>query len=102
MRGIKPIGTPVKHFGHGKGVIIGYNGQPPVDLDQQLEQIQAIKEDNPDASGILDGVFVGGMMNAVYNGDRFPYVVKFEPRKEYPEGYQDVYCNDDLEFIDND
>lgn len=83
-----PINTRVTHFDggpdtHGKGTIIGYNGvQSNTYLKENFKEgVEMAAE-----AGLL-----GAVIASMYSSDRCPYVVKFDPREKYPEGYQDVY-----------
>lgn len=79
-----PIGTRVKHDGHGPGTIVAHNGaQRNVYVETNLgtEHMNAV---------VTHGLGAA-IVASFYSGDRFPYVVKFDPSERYPEGYQDVY-----------
>lgn len=95
-----PIGTRVTHWDgdpgtHGKGTIIGYNGVQP---SRYLQTNFKDAVEMADKVGLLDG-----LVNSMYDGQRCPYIVQFDPRPDggdeldakvrakYPRGYRDVY-----------
>jgi hypothetical protein len=80
-----PIGTRVKHSGHGLGAVVDYNGSVK----------NAYVEDNLGTAGMAAVAAGLGMavIGSFYSGDRFPYVVQFD------SGYTDVYAPDDLEEV---
>jgi hypothetical protein len=103
-----PIGTRVSHFGgiesgHGYGTIVTYNGTQP---NQYAEEKFNEAVEMAGQAGMLHGV-----VNALYNGVRCPYVVKWdknpkffaehpELREQFPdECYQDVYEPASLEVV---
>lgn len=77
------IGAKVYHSGHKFGTIVAYNGQS---ANQYVEQNLG--------EPILNQAIYSGLCDAIvksfYNGDRFPYVIKFD------SGYQDVYALTDV------
>lgn len=77
------VGDRVKHFGHGLGTVIATNGTQK-NVYFQEKPLDAIKMANN--AGLLKE-----LVNSLYDGDRYPYVVKFD------SGYQDVYSENDLE-----
>ena len=106
LSNLKPINTPCRHWGHGPGKIAAYNTSPGFDLDQKIEQLRAIKDEGASLSKeedhLLNAVFVGAALGGIYGGDRYPYVVKFEPTEKYPEGFQEVYSHDEIIFEGDD
>jgi len=105
------IGQRVTHFDggpgtHGKGTIVAYNGVKP----------DSYAAKNPaKAAELVAGCFTdpklkeamaGALVNSFYDGDRYPYVVQWDPRvddsdiaRKYPNGYKDVY-GDELKPIE--
>lgn len=97
-----PLGTRVSHWdgnGHGFGTIVAYNGIP---------ENSYLRENFGEAVNLVAkaGVnLLGGLINSMYDGNRYPYVVQFDPRPfkaddpehcrnirtKYPRGYRDVY-----------
>lgn len=90
-----PVGTHVfMSHGHGYGRIVGYNGQKRVDIDQQLRWLS----DSNVPAGFPAVCLMGGLAAGMYSGDRYPYVVKWDPSEKWPDGYQDVYGPEGLHF----
>jgi len=87
------IGTRVTHYDggpstHGLGRIVAYNGAVTSDyVENNLKTASELAEQ--DEGGIVAQAIFGSF----YSGGRYPYVVKFDPSKDYPDGYQDVYCD---------
>lgn len=99
-RTLLPIGTRVTHFhggGHGKGTIVAYNGVSPNNY---------IRNNFKDAVEMASKAGLAeALVTAMYDGQRYPYVVHFDPvvekegessftadiRTKYPRGYKDVY-----------
>lgn len=77
------VGDRVRHFGHGLGTVVAMNSTQK-NLYFQEKPLDAIKAANN--VGLLKG-----LVNSLYDGDRYPYVVKFD------SGYQDVYSEIGLE-----
>lgn len=97
-----PLGTRILHWngsGHGKGTIIAYNDVP---------ENSYLRQNFGDAISLAaqgGTAMMGGLVNSMYDGARYPYVVQFDPRVEeenehprhvevrqkYPRGYKDVY-----------
>lgn len=106
-----PLGTRILHWngsGHGKGTIIGYNNIP---------ENSYLRQNFGEAVNIAahgGAPLLSGLVNSMYDGSRYPYVVQFDPRVEeenehpqhlkirlkYPRGYKDVYTGspDDSEL----
>lgn len=106
-----PLGTRVSHWngsGHGKGTIIAYNNIP------ENSYLRQNFGDAVNLAAQAGNVLLGGLVNSMYDGGRYPYVVQWDPRvaKEgdseqntkmrlkYPRGYKDVYTGspDDSEL----
>ena len=107
-----PIGTRVTHFDgkrestHGKGTILAYNGVSPSSY---------IRENFKEAVNMAAGAgLLGGLVSAMYDGQRYPYIVQFDPREpyvgeskhseelrlKYPRGYKDFYGVEDTFAIE--
>lgn len=107
-----PIGTRVTHWDgkrgstHGKGTIIAYNGVSPSSY---------IRENFTEAVNMAAKAgLLNGLAGAMYDGQRYPYVVQFDPREayegesersiemrlNYPRGYKDVYGVEDTNAIE--
>lgn len=101
-----PLGTRISHWnghGHGFGTIVAYNGIPE---NSYLRQNFGEAVDLVVKSGCN---MLGGLVNSMYDGGRYPYVVQFDPRvkkesdseieetirTKYPRGYRDVYTGGD-------
>ena len=83
---LHPIGTRVKHSGHGLGAIVDHNGSAKNEY----------AEANLGSPIVAVAVSLGlgtAIIGSFYSGDRFPYVVQFD------SGYKDVYAPDDLEVV---
>jgi hypothetical protein len=106
-----PIGTRVTHWDgsrgtHGKGTIIAYNG---ISASNYVRTNFKEAVELAAKAGLL-----GGLVNSMYDGTRYPYVVQFDPREpyegetehckemrlEYPRGYKDVYGVEDTRPIE--
>jgi hypothetical protein len=85
----KQIGARVHHVGHGNGTIIAYNQLKPAN-PKILEHVQELNNSGGD---ILAPLLVAGGIAALYDGARYPYVVKFDT------GHTDVYTDNDLELL---
>lgn len=88
MNKLLPIGTKVYHDGHGNGVIVEHNGQAKnTYIEQNLGSPEVAAAS---MCGLMDAI-----VGSFYSGDRYPYVVQFEPndrlKDKYPNGYKDVY-----------
>lgn len=101
-----PLGTRISHWnghGHGFGTIVAYNGIP---------ENSYLRENFGEAVNLAAraGVnLLNGLVNSMYDGGRYPYVVHFDPRVEkaneaeieqtirtkYPRGYSDSYTGGD-------
>lgn len=106
-----PIGARVTHWNggrgtHGKGTILAYNGVSPSSY---------IRENFTEAVNMAAGAgLLGGLVSAMYDGQRYPYVVQFDPREayegesdqskelrlKYPRGYKDFYGVEDTFAIE--
>lgn len=101
-----PLGTRILHWngcGHGFGTIIAYNGIPENSYLRQNfgEAVNLVAKAGID--------LMGALVNSMYDGGRYPYVVHFDPRTEkddetehcasirtkYPRGYCDTYTGGD-------
>ena len=92
--GLYPIGTEVKHCGHGFGKIVGYNDNVAGDPKDVLDKLDDFKQDNElnaHQEAFLNQAAQTKMLNGLYDGDRYPYKIQFEPSEKFPEGYKDVY-----------
>jgi hypothetical protein len=79
------VGTRVNHTGHGLGTIVAYNGQKANEcLMEHLTEI---------AAPVVELGLGQSVINAFYDGERFPYVV------QYDSGYKDVYSLTDVTAI---
>lgn len=86
-----PKGSRVNHTGHGHGTIVDYNGtQKNKYLEDKPEEAIALAA----KAGML-----GAMVSSFYDGERCPYVVHFDPREKYPQGYKDVYEKESIEVL---
>lgn len=76
-------GDHVMHAGHGHGKVVGYNQRPKNNYfeERPKEVIVAVKKSS---------ILIRGLVDSLYDGERYPYVVKFD------DGYQDVYSESDL------
>jgi hypothetical protein len=109
QRILLPIGSRVTHWDggdstHGKGTIIGYNGIEPMDY---------LRTNFKEAVEMAAGAgLIGGLVNAMYDKNRCPYIVQFdirqgddeksvEMRTKYPRGYRDVYELDSVRSYPN-
>jgi hypothetical protein len=78
-----PIGTRVKHSGHGLGAIVDHNGSAKnVYVEQNLG--------SPEVGAAVQAGLGAAIIGSFYSGDRFPYVVT------YDSGYTDVYAATDF------
>ena len=84
MNTLHPIGTRVKHDGHGLGTIVAYNGTPK-------DSYVATHLGSPEVAAAAKAGLIDAMVSSMYGSDRFPYVVHFDPSERFPEGYKDVY-----------
>lgn len=85
-----PIGTKVRHFDggpdtHGIGTIIGYNG---VEENPKAFEYLKLAESGPSEVQELAAAVA---FTSMYSKDRYPYVVRFSPSKEHPDGLKEVY-----------
>jgi hypothetical protein len=104
-KNLLPIGTRVTHWDgapntHGKGTIIGYNG---------IEPMSYLQSNFKEAVELAASVGLeGGLINAMYDKNRCPYIVQFdvrvgdsdldiEKRNKYPRGYRDTYEVDSVQ-----
>jgi hypothetical protein len=100
-----PIGQRVTHFNggpdtHGKGTIVGYNG-----VKANAYAQTNLKDTSELVAGVespVREILVGGIANGFYDGKRYPYIVQFDPREEYPNGYKDVYGPNAIRPIEDD
>lgn len=76
------VGSRVKHHGHGLGTVVKLNNTPK-NLYFQEKPMEATRMAGK--AGLI-----AGLVNSLYDGDRYPYVVKFD------KGYQDVYAETEL------
>lgn len=79
-----PIGTRVNHSGHGLGTIVAHNGVP------RNSYVEA-NLGSPEIGAAVQAGLGAGIISSFYSGDRYPYIVQFDPTKKYPSGYKDVY-----------
>lgn len=87
-----PIGTRVKHSGHGPGTIQAYNNTPP-------NNYAAEHLCSPHVGMAVTAGLGAAIVSSLYDGGRFPYVIQFDPTEQYPDGYKDVYALDDVEAL---
>lgn len=82
------LSDTVYHHGHGKGTIIGLNGQP---------KCRYLEEHPKEALEVIAEVSKIGIvpLGVFYDGERYPYIV------QYDSGYRDVYSESDLEEAPN-
>lgn len=107
-----PLGARVTHWDgkrgstHGKGTIIAYNGVSPSSY---------LRDNFTEAVNMAAGAgLLGGLVTAMYDGQRYPYIVQFDPREayegesdmskelrlKYPRGYKDCYGVEDTFAIE--
>jgi trans-2-enoyl-CoA reductase len=112
VKNLLPIGQRVTHLDggpgtHGKGTIVAYNGVKPDSYAAQkpVEAANMVAEAFSDS--VLKRAMLDAIANSFYSGDRYPYVVHWDPRnddsdigKKYPDGYKDVYGPDCVRAID--
>lgn len=91
VKELLPVGTRIKHNGHGNGTVVGYNLKS---VSKYLEENLNEAIDIANKAGMLNSV-----VNSFYDGDRYPYKVHFEPTVEYPNGYKDVYSRECLDVV---
>lgn len=76
------VGQLVRHNGHGVGTIVALNERP--------KNSYLMKKDGLLIAAKLLAMSGESAVNLLYDGDRYPYVVKFN------DGYKDVYSESDL------
>ena len=81
-----PVGSKVEHHGHGLGKVVGYNTTPP---NPYLLSSRGIEILNDMSEGVLP-IVIKGTVNALYDNDRYPYIIKFV------DGYKDVYGRNEI------
>lgn len=79
------IGTRVYHSGHGYGTIVDYNGQ------QRNRYLEERPREAVEIASSLGIDMTQPLINSFYNGDRYPYIIRFD------YGYQDVYSEQEFE-----
>jgi hypothetical protein len=77
------VGDRVVHFGHGPGTVVRLNTTPKNNYFEE-KPVDVLKT----AAG--NSALLKGLVDSLYDGERYPYVVKFD------KGYQDVYSENDL------
>ena len=82
-----PIGTRVEGP-HGEGTIEEYNNIPESSSTEYLFS----KRGSVSLNNIPNDI-VGGLINGLYNGRRYPYVIQFD------DGYRDVYSPREIKVI---
>jgi len=101
MSKLKAVGTPCYHCGHGRGLIIGYNGQEAADVDKQFEQLKAVSDENnlnEQYTNQLAGVVCKAVAQGVYSSDRYPYIIRYEPSEKWPDGFKECYGEDEVHW----
>jgi len=81
-----PLQTGIRHSGHGLGTIVAYNQTVPLS-DNTL---QHIAETSPNPLEQSTRVLLAGMLNGMYDGNRYPYEIEFD------SGYRDVYSGNEI------
>ncbi len=97
MSDLLEIGTRVFHTGHKFGTIVAYNGKkvnPYITSKRGTKTLRSLLDEAPN-------IVIPAMIDSFYSSDRFPYIVKYDPSKIYPDGYQDVYCDNDFKVIED-
>jgi hypothetical protein len=82
---------------HGNGTIVGYKGRRPDTYAQTSlkEAIEfAVQTDNSIKPMMLDVI-----ANSFYYGTRCPYILQWDPREKYPNGYKEMYERDSIDPI---
>lgn len=84
-----PIGTVVYHDGHGRGVVVSYNGRKPL---PEIPQLRPSGEGDAEEVAELNRLALAISLTpeSIYSGDRYPYRVRFDC------GYEDVYGEESL------
>ena len=88
MGTLLPINSRVSHFDggpdtHGVGTIVDYN---------LMKQNAYAKERLVEATDLAASLGCLDLLaDGFYHGDRYPYVVQWDPSAKYPQGYRDVY-----------
>lgn len=87
-----PIGTRVNHTGHGNGTIVAYNGTQ--ENSYVIENLGS-----PEVSAAVQAGLGSAIVESFYGATRYPYVIKYDPTEQYPNGYQDVYAHGEVDAL---
>ena len=108
-----PIGTRVFHTGHGYGRIIDYNQRKPLpSAEIESAAVLARNLGNDAQSRAVGQIVAGALSNSLYDGQRCPYRIRFDPNprffekeprmlKRFPnQCYEDLYERASFEVVE--
>jgi len=79
---LHPIGTRIRHSGHGLGTIVDYNGRKAGYTAGNLGTAEV---------GVAVAAGLGpAVIDSFYDGSRYPYIIQFD------SGYKDFYSETDV------